>query len=282
MLPRSYSIERDPPGRDYRSQLTMPLGFDRTGEGPTLVLLHPLGADRHAWDQVVPLLAPERDVVTVDIPGFGDSPPLTDAQDPRALALAVASFLDEEEIVQPHVVGNSLGGWVALELALAGAARAVTGIAPAGLWPRPLAPKPSVARRAARGALPLLRVLTASARGRRLLLSGTVAHPELVPPAAAAQLIRSYATAPGFAAVNEAMRAGVFVELERIRVPVTLVWPQYDRLIARPQRLPPSVQSVELPDAGHIPMLEAPGAVARILLRASDPEAQPADQAPAI
>jgi pimeloyl-ACP methyl ester carboxylesterase len=256
----------------------MPLGFDRTGEGPTLVLLHPLGADRHVWDQVVRLLAPERDVVTVDIPGFGASPPLTGAQDPRALAVAVASFLDGEGITQPHVVGNSLGGWVALELALAGAARAVTGIAPAGLWSRPLAPKPSVARRLARGALPLVRGLTATARGRRLLLSDTVAHAERVPAAAAAGLIRSYATAPGFPAVNAAMRAGVFVELEQIRVPVTLVWPQYDRLISRPKRLPPFVQSIELPDVGHIPMLEAPEAVARVLLDARDPAIEPAAQ----
>jgi pimeloyl-ACP methyl ester carboxylesterase len=260
----------------------MPLGFDRTGEGPTLVLLHALGADRHVWDQVVALLAPERDVVSVDLPGFGTSPALPGRQNPGALAAAVASFLDDEGIVQPHVIGNSLGGWVALELALAGAARAVTAIAPAGLWPRALAPKPSVARRAARGSLPLVRALTATALGRRLLLAGTVAHPERVPAAAAAQLIRSYATAPGFVAVNDAMRAGVFVGLEQIRVPVTLVWPQHDRLIARPKRLPPFVENVELPDAGHVPMLEAPEAVARILLGATDSEAKPADQAPAI
>ncbi|MDQ6607095.1 MAG: alpha/beta fold hydrolase [Actinomycetota bacterium] len=256
----------------------MPLGFDRTGEGPTLVLLHPLGADRHVWDQVVPLLASEREVVTVDLPGFGTSPPLTGAQDPRALAVAVASFLDQQGILHPHVIGNSLGGWVALELALADATRAVTGIAPAGLWPRPLAPKPSVARRLARGALPVVRGLTATARGRRLLLSGTVAHPQRVPAAAAAQLIRSYATAPGFVAVNDAMRAGAFVDLEQIRVPATLVWPQYDRLIARPQRLPAFVQSIDLPDTGHIPMLEAPEAVARVLLDARDPATEPATQ----
>ncbi len=260
----------------------MPLGFERTGEGPTLVLLHALGADRHVWDQVVPLLATERDVVTVDLPGFGASPPLPGRQNPGALAAAVAAFLDGEGIVAPHVIGNSLGGWVALELALAGAARAVTAIAPAGLWARPLAPKPSVARRAARGALPLVRVLTATSGGRRLLLSGTVAHPERVPAAAAAQLVRSYATAPGFVAVNQAMRAGVFVDLEWIHVPVTLVWPEYDRLIVRPKRLPPSVVNVELPDAGHVPMLEAPEAVARILLGASDPETEPADQSRAI
>jgi pimeloyl-ACP methyl ester carboxylesterase len=74
------------------------------------------------------------------------------------------------------------------------------------------------------------------------------------------------------------MRAGVFVELEQIRVPVTLVWPQYDRLISRPKRLPPFVQSIELPDVGHIPMLEAPDAVARVLLDARDPAIEPAAQ----
>jgi pimeloyl-ACP methyl ester carboxylesterase len=259
----------------------MSLSFDRTGTGPTLLLLHALGADRHVWDQVVPLLAPERDVIAVDLPGFGASPPLPGDRDPRALASAVVSFLREQGIDQPQVVGNSLG-WVALEVALAGAARAVTAIAPAGLWPRPLAPKPSVARRLARTALPLIGPLTASRRGRRLLLSGTVAHPERVPAAAAAQLIRSYATSPGFAEVNDAMRAGVFVELERIRVPVTLVWPQYDKLIARPKRLPPFVRSIVLPDTGHMPMLEAPEAVARALLDAADPQVERTARAGAV
>jgi pimeloyl-ACP methyl ester carboxylesterase len=249
----------------------MSLGFDRTGTGPAMLLLHPLGANRRVWDRVVPLLAPHREVWVVDLPGFGDSPPLRGDADPPALAHAVGSFLEAHSLRAPHVVGNSLGGWVALELGLAGRARAVTAIAPAGLWPQPLQPKPTLARWLARAGRPLIGAATATAAGRRRLLSGTVAHPERVPARDAAVLVRSYATAPGFRSVNAAMRAGVFTALNEIRVPVTLVWPEHDRLIVRPRQIPDAVKNVDLADAGHIPQLEVPGAVAELLLAATDP-----------
>jgi pimeloyl-ACP methyl ester carboxylesterase len=169
------------------------------------------------------------------------------------------------------VVGNSLGGWVALELGLAGGARAVTTFGTAGLWARPLAPKPSVARSLARAVYPFIGLMTASAGGRRALLAGTVAHPERVPGPAAAHLIRSYARAPGFAAVNAAMRAGVFTRLAEIEVPVTLVWGECDGMVSPPRVIPPGVESLVLADCGHIPMLDAPDAVAELLLSVADP-----------
>lgn len=51
-----------------------------------------------------------------------------------------------------------------------------------------------------------------------------------------------------------------------VRVPVTLAWPEHDRLVARPVHLPPAVRSVALPDAGHVPVWDAPEAVADLLL----------------
>ena len=104
---------------------------------------------------------------------------------------------------------------------------------------------------------------------RRLALMGSVAHPERVPPAAAAHLIRSYARAPGFPAANAAMRAGRFADLGAIDVPVTLVWPDHDRLIARPRTLAEGVREVVLADAGHIPMWDDPEDVALALLEGS-------------
>ena len=70
------------------------------------------------------------------------------------------------------------------------------------------------------------------ARAGGLILAGTVGHPERVPPAAAARLVRAYAHGPDFPAVNAAMRAGHFTELAEIDVPVTLAWPEHDRLVA--------------------------------------------------
>jgi len=66
------------------------LAYDRGGAGPPLVLLHPLGADRHVWAPVLPRLAVRRDVLALDLPGFGASPALSGVTpDPRALAAAV-------------------------------------------------------------------------------------------------------------------------------------------------------------------------------------------------
>jgi pimeloyl-ACP methyl ester carboxylesterase len=142
----------------------------------------------------------------------------------------------------------------------------VTAIAPAGLWPQPLAPKRGTARALAKAIRPALPALVRSPTGRRLALASTVAHAERVPPAAALRLVRAYAGAPGFEAVNRAMRAGRFTRVEHVHVPVTLAWPEHDRLVARPAHLPPAVRSVALPDAGHMPVWDAPEAVADLLL----------------
>jgi pimeloyl-ACP methyl ester carboxylesterase len=230
------------------------------------VLLHPLGAHRQVWEPIVERLRDQRDLIAVDLPGFGDSPPLGRTPTPKALAAEVAIFLASIGVQRPHVAGNSLGGWVALELGVSGAVRTVTGVSPAGLWPGPLVPKPVIAHRAAHALLPLLRPVAASRLGRRVLLGSAVAHPSRVPRAAAADLVCAYARAPGFQEVNDAMRAGVFSGLERIRVPVTLVWPEHDRLVSKPPWLPDNVHSVALPDAGHVPMWDAPDELAAILL----------------
>lgn len=249
------------------------LAYDRSGCGEPLVLLHPLGADRTVWGPVVPLLRSQRDVICVDLPGFGASPPLNGATPPvpRRLSKAVGGLLRALGLdpAHVHVAGNSLGGWVALEAAAAGDAATVTAIAPAGLWPKPPAPKPDLARRVARIALPLIGPATRSLSVRRLVLSASVGHPERVPPGQAAALVRSYLRASGFTDVNRAMRAGKFSLLAEIIAPVTLAWPEHDRLVARPRSAPPGIHELSLPGCGHIPMWDDPGAVAAVLLEGS-------------
>jgi pimeloyl-ACP methyl ester carboxylesterase len=246
------------------------LAQDRTGHGPPLVLLHPLGGDRHVWDPLMPLLASRRELITIDLSGFGQSPALAgQVPTPRALAATVAEHLAATGVERPHVAGNSLGGWVALELGLMGSARSVTGIAPAGLWPEPLVPKAAIAHRLARALLPAAGWCVATRPGRSVLLSSAVAHPRRVPADDARRLVRAYAQATDFVRVNDAMRAGRFEGLERIRCPVTLVWPDHDRLIRRPVWVPDRIRNVVLSDAGHMPMWDAPEALAEILVKAS-------------
>jgi pimeloyl-ACP methyl ester carboxylesterase len=247
------------------------LAYERCGTGPALVLLHTLGTDRRMWDPVLPLLAPHRTVVAVDMPGFGASPALDGDPHvtPARLAQAVAGALAADGIERPHVAGNSLGGWVALEVAHAGAARSVTAIAPAGLWAGALGRRRPVARDAARRALPLLPLLLRSRRLRRLAMAGTTAHPERVPPAAVAHFVRAYATAPGFDGANTAMRAGRFEHLAALAVPVTLAWPDADRLVRRARDVPGGVREVVLHGCGHLPTYDDPAAVARVVLEGS-------------
>ena len=249
----------------------MKLAVDRRGRGPALVLLHPLGADRRVWAPVLDLLAGSREVIAVDLPGFGRTPPLDGSQEPSpaALARAVDEGLDALGVRDYDVAGNSLGGWVALELGLAGRARSVVAIGAAGLWPEPLQPKRGLARTAARLALPLLGLLTRSPAGRRFLLAMFVAHPERVPASAARDLVRAYARAPGFPEVNAAMRSRTFSGLDRIAVPVTLAWPEHDRMVARPRRVPAGVRFVILDGCGHLPMWDDPRQVAELLLSPS-------------
>lgn len=241
------------------------IAFDRVGSGPPLVLLHALGTDRHMWDPVLERLAAEREVYAVDMPGFGSSP-VIDRSAPADLAAAIHDGLGLD---CPHVAGNSLGGWVALELALAGRARSVTAIAPAGMWPEPLLPKRSTARQVARAMRPLLPTLLRGERGRRLALAATIVHPERVPAPAALQLVRAYADAPGFDAANSGMRAGRFTGLAEIDVPLTLAWAEHDRLVVRPRVVPPGAREFRLTGCGHMPTWDDPAQVAEVLLAGS-------------
>lgn len=248
------------------------LNHARRGSGEPLVLIHPLGGELVVWEPVLDRLAAERDVIAVDLPGFGASAPLSNGSPPtpQSLAAAVAAFLSELGIERAHVAGNSLGGWVALELAKAGRALSVAGLSTAGLWKRPLGPRPGRdMRRMGRALLPVLPLLMRSGRARRLLLQSSVGHPERVPPAAAARLARSYVTSPGFEGANAAMRAAVFSGVEQIRVPVTLAWAELDRLLRRPRETAPGWQTLTLQGCGHIPTWDDPDQVARVLLRAS-------------
>ena len=246
------------------------IAFGRAGAGPRVLLLHGLGGERHVWEPVWPVLKARCEVLALDLPGFGASPPLPAGAevDPPALARVIAAFVRREGFERPHVVGNSLGGWIALELARLGAVRSVTALCPAGFWVRRQGPLPAGPRRAATLMRPLIAPAFAVPAVRRRALGGVMVHPERVPYRAAVRMARAYLGGPGYVAVQTAMRAARLEDADGIDVPVTLAWGERDRLVG-PARVPFIPTRVEvLRGCGHIPTWDDPARVAGLVLDA--------------
>ncbi len=146
----------------------------------------------------MPLLSREREVIALDLPGFGAAPSLPAGVEPTALALAEAlrDQLDALGTPRPHVAGNSLGAWVGLELGRIGAARSVTCLSPAGLWRGPIGPSKSRTREWARRLRPLVGLGLRVPPLRRRALTTFSAHPDRVPAAAGPQAGRSTGSTP--------------------------------------------------------------------------------------
>src|ERR1700761_8018314 len=112
----------------------MTLAYNRVGSGPPLVLLHGVGHRRQAWTAVVPRLRDQRELIMVDLPGHGESPPLRPGgREPvPAMAAEVIASVAELGVGRPSVAVNALGGALALIAGSEGRAATVTGLSPAG------------------------------------------------------------------------------------------------------------------------------------------------------
>jgi pimeloyl-ACP methyl ester carboxylesterase len=262
-------------GRRSRSPA---LHHHRGGSGPPLVLLHGLGLDRHAWDPLLPELEAARDVLALDLPGFGRSAPLEDGVAPRTavLADAVERALDEAGLERPEIAGNSLGARLALELARRGRAASVVAIAPLGLSTPPeraaVVALNELMRARARIISRPAGLLTRPAPGRLALLSNLRARPWRVDPARAAEEIRHFARSPGFRSTLLATMGDEPAEgLSQIECPVRIAWGMAD-LVLPVWQAPRFLAAIPhaclrlIPVAGHLPVDDQPGAVAAAIL----------------
>jgi pimeloyl-ACP methyl ester carboxylesterase len=256
------------------------MSYARVGTGEPLLLLHGIGHHRQAWDPVVHILAAERDVIAVDLPGFGESPALPDGltHDLDTVVPALSALCDALEIERPHVAGNSLGGLLALELGREKLVRSVTALSPAGFWSpveRRYAFGVLIAMRQAARAMPLPVVerLSRTAAGRTVLTSSIYARPGRRSPEAVVAETLALAHAEGF---TQTLRAGSSVQFtdDIPGLPVTVAWGSRDRLLVRRQGIRakhviPRARLVRLPGCGHVPMNDDPALVARVILDGS-------------
>lgn len=239
-----------------------------------MLLLHGLGASGAVWEPVLGLLAVEREPIVIDMPGFGSEPALPDGVEPSPvnLAAAVKARCDQLGLERPHVAGNSLGGWVGLEMGRREWAASVTALSPAGLWRQPLGARRRDPHVWAGRARPLLAAALRFRRPREAMLATFSAHPQRVPAEAGRELVLGWIDASGYRGANRAMRTHLFDPAGYPpQVPVTIAWGERDRLVGppKPERRPAGARFVRLPDVGHTPTWDNPELVAAILLEGS-------------
>ncbi|WP_142215878.1 alpha/beta fold hydrolase [Streptomyces sp. SLBN-118] len=270
----SFSIE------SARGSRALSVRYERAGTGEPLLLLHGIGHHWQAWEPVMGILAAERDVIAIDLPGFGTSPALPDgvAYDLTTVGSVLGAMCEALAIERPHVAGNSLGGLLALELGREKLVRSVTALSPAGFW------SPGerqyafgmllTMRRAAQAMpLPLIEGLSRSIAGRAALTSSIYARPGRRSPEAAVAETLALREATGFHQTLAAGRSIMFTD-DVPDVPVTIGWGTRDRLLLRRQGIRakhviPSARLVRLPGCGHVPMNDDPALVARVILDGS-------------
>ena len=180
----------------------MALEHTHRGDGSPLLLVHGLGGSRRSWDPVVEELAADREVVAVDLPGHGETPPLDGENSIATLTDAVASFLEAEDLAGVDVVGNSMGGRIVLELARRGEVGGTVALDPGGFWEGweryffygTLAPS----IRLVRALQPVMGHLAGNPVGRTLLLLQLSARPWALPGDVATEEMRTFAESPTF------------------------------------------------------------------------------------
>jgi pimeloyl-ACP methyl ester carboxylesterase len=256
------------------------LNHVRRGSGAPLVLVHGLGGSLRSWDLVVDGLAAHREVVALDLPGFGASPPLPETT-VATLADAVALFLSAQGLQRADLVGTSLGGRLVLEMVRRGLGRHVVALDPGGYWNGPERAFAVGSLRASIAAVRRLRrvlpVLAGNPVTRAALLGQFSARPWAVPGDVVLRELRGLADAP---AVDPAL-AALAAEPPQLGAPagsapgrLTVGWGRWDRLT-----LPTQARRAlaAFPDAtlhrfrhsGHFPMFDSPDETVQMVLEAT-------------
>ena len=250
-----------------------------------MVLVHGITDTWRTWELLLPHLESRHDALAITLLGHSGG---------RALSVdggaTLSELADEAErdmdaagMETAHLVGNSLGGWIVLELAARGRARSVVALSPAGGWDPgnrwALASYWQLVaiQRSISLTEPIAVWLATRPRGRRLVLGGLVSDPPSVPAPLAVALVRGAADCPAALTLLNETRESGYPDLAEIDCPVRIVWGTKDRLLPlkhvseRFRRLVPQADWVEIPGAGHLPQVDHPERTAGLVLEVSDP-----------
>ena len=264
--------------------------FLRRGAGKPIVLIHGIGGSRRSWNPILDTLAAEREVIAVDLPGFGATPPLAGECSIRTLCDATTDFICSHGLAGVDVVGSSMGARMVLELARrgGGVVGGVVSLDPGGFWRgwevQAFYASIYVSIRLVRLLQPVMPFITRHALTRSLLLAQFSPRPWRLPAQLCLDEMRNYAASPSF---DELLRQLAYGEEQlgaprgSITAPLAIGWGRHDRVCFTRQ----AARAVELfPDArlhwfersGHFPHWDEPAASARFILdELSGPFPQP-------
>jgi pimeloyl-ACP methyl ester carboxylesterase len=245
------------------------LAYSRRGSGERLLLLHGLGTTRADFDSLLDGLG-DFDVISMDLPGHGGSDMIDEMPTVAALTDAVCADLDAHGLDRVHVLGNSLGGRVAIELGRRQRTRSIVAISQSGMGAPFERLHQGTLMAAARFFNQLLRpwieALSTTPAGRSVLLAGLRASPWSASPAEAAAVKGGFAEQTGFWST---LWYGIMIDLptglDSIDCPVIVAQGSLDVVgSGQTPRYAPLIRDarfVLLPLAGHAPQSDCPGQI---------------------
>jgi len=252
------------------------------GTGEPMLLLHPFMMSQNVWKRVAPQIADtdRYEVFAPTMPGHNGGPKGKWFLDTPTLADAVERQLDTLGWSTAHIVGNSLGGWVAFELERRGRARTITAIAPAGGWRHYSPAKFEIVGKFLAGAPVYVAVKLFGAHILKLPFSRWLAHfpisasPENLSETDLLDIIDDVQHCPAYyqLLVKSLLLPGL-MDLGETCVPTHLVICEKDRVLPHPrytrsftESIPEITQVTQLDGVGHIPMFEAPERIADLIV----------------
>lgn len=245
-----------------------------------MLLIHGFSAAWGIWKPLLPALEQRHDVLAPSVLGHSGGPEYLPGSPatPGAMADALERDLDAAGFERAHLVGNSLGGWLALELAARGRALSTTALAPAGGWVHG-GPETRRLARLFRQNYRMLKLvgpggarLMRRRRFRALALRDVAIRPAEVPAALAVEMAEASAGCTIYLPALEELTTTGFGDLAPIDSPVQIAWGTKDRILHWPgyaerfRQMTPAARWIELEGLGHCPMLDDAPLTGRTIL----------------
>ena len=244
-----------------------------------MVCLHGFMDTWRTWELVLAMLERSHEVLALTLPGHAGGPAVDGTVSTDAFVSAVERAMDAAGLQLAHLVGNSLGGYVALHLAARGRASSVVAFAPAGGWApgdvsyEDLLVTQRELQAQMRAAAPHAEALVGTAQGRRRATQLITTNFEHIPADLLAHQMRGIAgCAAAGPLIENARREGWTLDAERITCPVRIVWGTDDKLLPWPQaaaryrEVLPQADWILLDGIGHCPQLDVPLEAAQLIL----------------